>query len=88
MANSLASPRRRHPSRPQDDQAKQVEDNLERWIKFTVRKTRRTNATETEKPILDVLWNIIQASPCGTETFIETDRGKPYTDAGFGNAMR
>ena len=61
---------------------------IARSIKFTVRKSRHRKLTETEKPILPILWDIIQASPCGTETFLETEYGKPFTAKGVGNYMR
>lgn len=61
---------------------------IARSIRFQVRKTRHVRAVESEKPILPVLWDIIQASPCGTETFLETEYGKPFTAKGVGNWMR
>jgi integrase len=59
-----------------------------RSVRFTVRKTRHVRATETEKPILPALWEIMQASQLGKETFLETEFGKPFTANGFGNWMR
>lgn len=57
-------------------------------IKFTPNKTRHQRVTESEKPILHVLEQIITASPCGKDTFLETDFGKPFTANGFGNWFR
>jgi integrase len=53
-----------------------------------VRKTRHVRAIESEKPVLPLLWDIIQASPAGAETFLQTEYGKPFSDKGFGNWMR
>jgi integrase len=63
-------------------------DAVKRVIKFVPRKTRYQRLIESEKPVLPVLESIIAASPCGAETFIETDFGKPFTAKGFGNKMR
>jgi integrase len=59
-----------------------------RVIKFTPNKTRYQRITESEKPILPVLEQIIEASPCGDETFLQTEMGKPFTAKGFGNWFR
>lgn len=36
-------------------------------------------------PIVPVLQEILDASPSGDLTFLVTEHGKPFTDAGFGN---
>jgi integrase len=59
-----------------------------RTIKFTPNKTRHQRTTESEKPLLPILEQVIAASPCGTTTFLETDFGKPFTAKGFGNWFR
>jgi len=58
------------------------------WIKFTPRKTRHKKPEPSEKPVLPVLAGIIAKSEVGVFTFLVTKDGKPYTDAGLGNAMR
>lgn len=66
-------------------------DGIERQqkvIRFVPKKTSYRRKIESEKPILDVLDQIIATSPCGVETFLETEFGKPFTPAGFGNKMR
>jgi integrase len=57
-------------------------------VKFIPNKTRYRRLIESEKPMLPILADIIAASPCGTETFLETDFGKPFTAKGFGNWFR
>jgi integrase len=59
-----------------------------RVIKFTPNKTRYRRITESEKPILPVLEQIIEASPYGDETFLQTELGKPFTAKGFGKWFR
>jgi integrase len=48
------------------------------------RKTRK----RLTLPILPVLQQVIDASPCGDLTFLVNDLGRPFTDAGFGNKFR
>jgi len=62
--------------------------SITRQITFVVRKTRYRRQTETVKPILPVLWSVIQATPCGRDTFVETEYRKPFTAAGFGGWFR
>lgn len=57
-------------------------------VRFTPRKTRYRRAVESEKPLLPILAKIIELSPCGTDTFIETSFGKPFSAKGFGNWFR
>jgi integrase len=61
---------------------------VRRVIKFIPNKTRYQRLIESEKPILPVLEAILAASPCGTEAFLETEFGKPFTAGGFGNWFR
>lgn len=58
------------------------------WIRYVPKKTLYRRRTVSQKPLLPVLANIIAASPCGSLTFLETARGKPFTPAGFGNWFR
>jgi integrase len=59
-----------------------------RVIRFTPNKTRYRRLVESEKPLLPVLEEIIAGSPCGTETFLESERDRPFTAASFGNWFR
>lgn len=63
-------------------------DAVRRVIKFIPNKTRYQRLIESEKPILPELEVILAASPRGTETFLETEFGKPFTAKGFGNWFR
>lgn len=55
------------------------------WIKYVPLKTLYKRRTLVQKPLLPVLKQIIAESPCGSMTFLETEYGKPFTPAGFGN---
>jgi integrase len=57
----------------------------EGWIRMVPRKTRHRRREVSEKPILPVLADIIARSPTGGLTYLETDYGRPFTAAGFGN---
>lgn len=57
-------------------------------VKFIPNKTRYQRLIESEKPMLPALEQIIAASPCGAETFLVTEFGKPFSAAGFGNWFR
>jgi integrase len=57
-------------------------------LRFVPRKTRYKRMTPSEKPILPVLAEVINASPTGDLTFLVTDYGKPFTAAGFGGWFR
>jgi integrase len=55
---------------------------------FTQHKGRNHKPTRLSLPVLPVLRSIIDASPVGDLTFLVTDFGKPFGDAGFGNKFR
>jgi len=55
---------------------------------FTQHKGRNRKPHKLTLPVLPVLRKIIDASPCGDLTFLVTDFGKPFGDAGFGNKFR
>lgn len=57
-------------------------------LTFTQRKNRHRHPVTLELPLLPVLQNIIDASPCGELTFLVTEFGKPFSANGFGNKMR
>jgi hypothetical protein len=55
---------------------------------FTQQKNHNRNPVRLELPVLSVLQNIIDASPCGDLTFLVTEFGKPFTAKGFSSKMR
>jgi len=55
---------------------------------FTQHKGRNRKPKNLVLPILASLQSIIDASPCGDLTFLVNDRGRPFTEAGFGNKFR
>ncbi len=57
-------------------------------LKFTMRKGRRRSPTTLELPMLPELRRIIEASPAGDLTFLVTDYGRSYSEAGFGIRFR
>jgi len=58
------------------------------WIRYIPKKTIKKRRTIVQKPLLPILRQIILDSPCGSLTFLETEYGKPYSEAGFGNWFR
>lgn len=63
-------------------------DVLGDWIRYIPKKTIKKRRTVVQKPLLPILRQIIAESPCGSMTFLETEYGKPYSEAGFGNWFR
>jgi hypothetical protein len=57
-------------------------------LTFTQDKGRNRKPKWLILPVLPVLREIIDASPCGELTFLVNDLGRSFTDAGFGNKMR
>ena len=57
-------------------------------LTFTQYKGRKRNAKKLTLPILPVLQEIIDASPCGDLTFLINEWNRSFTDAGFGNKFR
>jgi integrase len=57
-------------------------------LTFTQYKGRRRKPRKLVLPILPVLQNVIDASPCGDLTFLVNELGRPFTSAGFGNWFR
>jgi len=54
-------------------------------LTFTQFKGRNRKPKLLVLPILPALRQVIDASPCGKETFLENELGRAFTDAGFGN---
>jgi integrase len=57
-------------------------------LKYILRKTRYKRMTASEKPLLPVLAEIIDASRTGDLTFLVNDYGQAFSAAGFGNWFR
>jgi integrase len=57
-------------------------------LRFTQQKNRRRKPITLELPILPELQRVIDASQIGDLTFLVTDHGSPFTEAGFGNWFR
>ncbi|RWX72505.1 tyrosine-type recombinase/integrase [Mesorhizobium sp. M2A.F.Ca.ET.039.01.1.1] len=58
------------------------------WLHFTQQKGRSKNPVTLSIPIVKPLRDIIAATPTGIKTFLVTEFGKPFADAGFGNKFR
>ena len=58
------------------------------WLRFVPQKTRHKRMETSEKPILAILADIVARSPTGDLTYLETEYGKAFTAAGFGNWFR
>lgn len=56
-----------------------------RWLKFTQHKNRKKAPVHLVIPMLPMLEQVIELSPCGDLTFIETEFGKPHSTKGLGN---
>src|SRR5262249_11090136 len=54
-------------------------------LSMVPRKTRYRRLEPSHKPVLPILAEAIEAGPCGTKAFLETEFGKPFTHGGFGN---
>lgn len=58
------------------------------WIQYIPKKTLYKRREVSQKPFLPVLKEIIATSTCGDLTFLQTEYGKAFTPAGFGNWFR
>lgn len=58
------------------------------WLRFTQFKGRKRKKVTMELPIVRALREIIDASTIGIRSFIVTEFGEPFSDAGFGNKFR
>jgi integrase len=57
-------------------------------IHFVMQKGESRSHKKMAIPIAPELQNVIDASPTGDLNFLVTERGKPFTAAGFGNWFR
>ena len=55
---------------------------------FRPHKGRTRGGVTIDIPILPALQRIVDSSPVGDLTFLVTERGRPFTAAGFGNWFR
>lgn len=59
------------------------------WLSFRQWKNRDRNPVDMTLPLLPALRDVIDVtSPIGTQTWLVTSYGKPYSIAGFGNKFR
>jgi integrase len=58
------------------------------WLRYSPKKMLYRRARQSEKPWLPCLAAIVEQSPCGDLTFLITEYGKPFSEAGFGNWFR
>lgn len=58
------------------------------WLVFTQTKNQANKPIHIEIPIIAELAKIIAATKTGSETFLVTQQGKPFTSNGFGNKFR
>jgi hypothetical protein len=67
-----------------------VPGELGEWIRYVPKKTIKIRRTVSQKPLLPILKQIITESDdiLGDLTFLVTEYGKPFTEAGFGNWFR
>lgn len=56
-------------------------------VRFTPEKTARRSNVEVIRPLHPELEEAIQNTKIGTDTFLVTEFGKPFSPAGFGNKM-
>jgi site-specific recombinase XerD len=57
-------------------------------IRMIPKKTSYLRQDVSAKPVLPILANIIDQSPAGKTMYLETEYGRPFTAAGFGNWFR
>ena len=57
-------------------------------LTFMPEKTSKSTAKVLNLPVLPNLRQVIDASPTGSEAYLETERGIPFTANGFGNWFR
>ena len=58
------------------------------WLRYIPKKTLYKRRDVSQKPWLPELAAIVEASPCGSLTYLETAYGQPFTPAGFGGWFR
>lgn len=58
------------------------------WIKFVAQKNRNRKPVTVELPMSPALGSVIAATVTGTQAFLVTEYGEPFTAAGFGAWFR
>lgn len=58
------------------------------WLRFTETKGRTQKVKDRELPVLPDLQAVIDATPGDNMTFLVTEFGAPFSEAGFGNWFR
>jgi integrase len=60
------------------------------WIRYIPKKTSKDRPVTSQKPMLPILKAILteMADILGQMTFLVTEQGKPFSEAGFGNWFR
>jgi integrase len=60
------------------------------WIRYVPKKTMKVRREASQKPLLPILKQFLTESSdiTGSMTFLVTERGKPFSEAGFGNWFR
>ncbi|MDR6952336.1 integrase [Ancylobacter sp. 3268] len=58
------------------------------WLYFTETKGRARRVKQREIPLLPELRAVLDVSPSGNLTFLITEYGAPFSEAGFGNWFR
>lgn len=58
------------------------------WLSFTQTKNHAKKPVHMEIPVIKKLREVIDATDTGSDTFLVTQQGKPFTSNGFGNKFR
>jgi integrase len=83
--SDVAKPGKQHIRRPEHVSELLRKTHAGRWLAFTQHKNRKRAPVTLVIPLLPLLEKVIEVSPCGSMTFIETEFGKPHTTKGLGN---
>jgi integrase len=76
---------KQHIRKPENVAPALRKDHPGRWLGFTQHKNRKKAPVHLVIPLLPLLERVLEASPCGSMTFIETEFGKPHSIKGLGN---
>lgn len=57
-------------------------------IRFTQKKGKTRHPVEMRIPVLPILAQVINATPCGHLTYLVNERGAAWSSAGFGNKFK
>ena len=76
---------KQHIRKPENVAEALRKDHPGRWLQFTQHKNRKKAPVHLVIPMLPMLERVLDASPRGSLTFIETEFGKPHTTKGLGN---